>query len=160
MGKIYIRESCIQGKGVFAARPFKKGEIIFIGKGRHLEFVIRTPKDSRIGPRRIGIWRHRWLESFRDNPLYFINHSCNPNTGIKGRVMFVALKDIRKDEEITFDYSIQDEDAFWRMKCRCGHKDCRGTICSIQSLPYKTFEKYLPYVPTYFKKVYLREKGL
>lgn len=160
MGKVYVGESRISGKGIFAAKPIKKGEIVFIAKGRLIKFMIRSPNDSRIGPRRIGIGRHRWIDPFRNNPLYFINHSCDPNTGIKGRVMFVAMKDIERDEEVTFDYAIQDEDNFWKMKCHCSHKDCRGIIRSIQSLPCETFEKYLPYAPTYFKRVYLRHKGI
>lgn len=160
MGKIYLSESRISGKGIFAARLIKKGEIVFIGKGRLIKFVIQSPKDSRIGPRRIGIGRHRWIDPFRNNPLYFINHSCDPNTGITGRVMFVAMKDIKRDEEVAFDYSIQDEDTFWKMKCRCRQQDCRGIIRSIQFLPYETFEKYLPHVPTYFKKVYLKHEGI
>lgn len=160
MGKVYVGESRISGKGIFAARPIKKGEIAFIAKGKLIRFVIRSPQDSRIGPRRIGIGRHRWLDPFRHNPLYFINHSCDSNTGIKGRVMFVAVKDIKQGEEVTFDYSIQDEDTFWKMTCRCGQRDCRGIIRSIQFMPDETIAKYLPYVPTYFKRVYLRHKGM
>lgn len=160
VGKVYVGESRISGKGIFAARCIQKGERVFIAKGKLIRFVIRSSQDSRIGPRRIGIGRHRWLDPFRHNPLYFINHSCDANTGIKGRVTFVAVKDIKQDEEVTFDYSIQDEDTFWKMTCRCGQKDCRGIIRSIQSMPYEAFAKYLPYVPTYFKRVYLRHKGV
>lgn len=156
MGKVYISESRISGKGIFAVRPINKGEIVFIAKGRLVKFVVRSPKDLRIGPRWIGIGRHRWIDPSRNSPLYFINHSCDPNTGINGRIMFVAMKDIERDEEVTFDYSIQDEDTFWKMQCCCKVEDCRGIIRSIQSLPRETFEKYLPYAPTYFKRVYLK----
>ncbi|MBI5892633.1 MAG: SET domain-containing protein-lysine N-methyltransferase [Deltaproteobacteria bacterium] len=83
--------------------------------------------------------------------------SCNPNAGIKGNITFVALKNIRKDKEITFDYSISEHDVFWKMKCCCEQRGCRKIISSIQFLPIKTFKKYLPYIPTYFKKVYLKK---
>lgn len=157
MTKIYVEKSKINGKGIFVKKNIKKGEIIFIAKGKIIKFSTdaKNAKESRIGSNWIGINKNIWLNivkySFR-----FINHFCNPNAGIKGKVIFVALRDIKKDEEITFDYSISEDDILWQMKCSCGQKNCRKIIRSIQFLPVKTFKKYLPYIPTYFKKVYLK----
>lgn len=154
MEKLYIGKSGIQGKGVFTSRDIKKGGIVEIVKGDIIKFKINNEKDSKVGPNRIGIERDLWIDPFE--PFRYLNHSCNPNTGIKGRFVLVALRDIKKDEEVVFDYSIQDEDKFWQMKCSCGAINCRKTIRSIQFLPVKTFKKYLPYIPTYFKKVYMK----
>ena len=45
------------------------------------------------------------------------------------RIFIYALKDIKKGEEITYDYNLQveedDEDPY---TCLCGTKKCRGTM--------------------------------
>ena len=89
-----------------------------------------------------------------------MNHSCNPNTGIKGKVRFYAIKNIYKDEEITFDYSTSEVDIYWSMRCKCGANNCRGIIRSIQFLPETTFKRYLPYIPSNFQDIYTLNKKL
>ena len=99
----------------------------------------------------MGIDRKTWIYPIGID--MYVNHSCDPNTGIKGKVTFVALRNIKKDEEITFDYSIS-EDSLWEMPCNCGAKNCRKIVGGIKTLPEKTYKKYLPYIPKYFQKVY------
>jgi hypothetical protein len=64
---------------------------------------------------------------------------------------------MKEGEEITIDYSTIEGDPLWEMKCACGEKNCRKIIRSIHSMPKKQFERYLPYVSTYFKRLYLKE---
>ncbi len=155
MKNIYIKESGIDGKGVFAQNSIKKGETIFILKGKKMKWKITDEASSQYGPNWVGIGKNIWLDVV--SPGVFTNHSCNPNSGIKGKVTIVALKNINKDEEITIDYSITEIDKLWHMKCSCGEKNCRKEIKSIQNLPKRIIEKYSPYIPTYFKKIYDRE---
>jgi len=58
-----------------------------------------------------------------------INHSCEPNlyTNVfKGHILYMSKRPIRKGEELTVDYRFaKDVD---RVICRCGAKQCRGTI--------------------------------
>jgi len=37
-----------------------------------------------------------------------VNHSCDPNCGLVGAVLVVAMRDIEPGEEITFDYAMSD----------------------------------------------------
>lgn len=58
----------------------------------------------------------------------FINHSCDPNSGIqiKGKkVVLLAIKDIKQNEEITWDYSTTMDEDDWEMDCQCGCLKCR-----------------------------------
>ena len=89
----------------------------------------------------------------------FLNHSCEPVAGMKGLTL-IALRDIKEGDEITIDYSIQEGDHLWEMKCDCKSNNCRCTVRSVQFLPEKTFKKYLPYIPAYFKKVYEKHISL
>jgi SET domain-containing protein len=158
--KIYVDDTKSTGKGIFARIPIKKGEHIATFKGRIIKKIIKTKKDSLsfVGTHLLGLGRYKWLEPSRSDPLYYLNHSCNPNAGIKGSVRLYAMRNIDKGEEITIDYSTTEEFIHWRMNCvcRCGSKNCRRTIRSVQFLPKKTFNKYMPYIPTYFKNIYLK----
>jgi D-alanine-D-alanine ligase len=55
------------------------------------------------------------------------NHSCDPNTVING-LNVMALKNIRKNEELTLDYSQFLDDNMEPFQCRCGSSNCRGLI--------------------------------
>lgn len=155
MTKNFItKESKIHGKGAFATKDFKKGDTIFIFKGKIYKRDNKNVKDAFANPDSIGIDKNTWIDPF-DN-FHYINHSCDPNMGIKGRVLFKALRNIKKGEELTFDYSINEADPRWHMKCRCGAKNCRKVIRSVQFLPEKTFKSYQPFTPKYFSTLYNR----
>lgn len=64
------------------------------------------------------------------NPARRINHSCAPNCetqNIRGRIWFIALRDIAPGEELNFDYGFGYSD-WHEHPCRCGAKECVGYI--------------------------------
>lgn len=150
--KIYYKNSNIHGFGLFAKRNIKKGETVFIIKGKMVNFVVKNIKDVFYGENWVGIRKNKWIDT--SIPSVYLNHSCNPNCGISGSVTVVAIKKILKNEEVTIDYSIIEETDRWFMKCKCGYYKCRRKVRSIQFLPLKAYLNYLPYVPKYFQKVY------
>ncbi|MDB5264592.1 MAG: nuclear protein [Parcubacteria group bacterium] len=156
MKHIYICTSKIDGQGVTAGEDIKKGETIQHIKGEAKFLAITSKEESLSYPNWIGIGKNKWIDP--NAPNQYLNHSCNPNSGIKGTVTMVALKDIREGEEITVDYSIIEGDDLWEMPCSCGEANCRKVIRSIRYIPNEQFKKYLPYVPTYFKKLYLKHQ--
>ncbi|KAK6538278.1 histone methyltransferase set1 [Orbilia ellipsospora] len=66
----------------------------------------------------------------------FINHSCTPNCTAKiikvegtKRIVIYALRDIMKDEELTYDYKFEREiDSEERIPCLCGSSGCKGFL--------------------------------
>ncbi|KAG4147713.1 hypothetical protein ERO13_D05G240000v2 [Gossypium hirsutum] len=65
----------------------------------------------------------------------FINHSCDPNCRtekwmVNGEICIglFALRDIKKGEEITFDYNYVRVFGAAAKKCHCGSSHCRGYI--------------------------------
>ena len=161
MSKVYVGSSDIEGKGLFAKRDIKKGEIAFIAKGKIIRWRVLDEEDSKVGPNWLGIGKDIWLDPEEGSYLDCTNHSCNPNLGIKGRVTFVALRDIKKGEELSFDYSTTEEDRFWKLpyRCKCGSSNCRRSVRSIQYLPEEIFASRSDYIPKYFRNVYLRYNG-
>lgn len=66
----------------------------------------------------------------------FINHSCTPNCTAKiirvdgtKRIVIYALRDIAKNEELTYDYKFEREiDSTDRIPCLCGSVGCKGFL--------------------------------
>lgn len=155
MSKIYVKDSVSDGKGLFAKRPIKKGEIVFIIKGPKTKFLINSQKQAdKAGMNWVGIGKNEWVDP--QKYCQYFNHSCDPNTHLKGRVTVVALKNIKKDEEITFDYSLNEADVFWKLdkKCRCGTKKCRGNIRPIQFLKEEEYKRKKHMVPKYYQNIF------
>ncbi|XP_022768083.1 histone-lysine N-methyltransferase ASHH2-like isoform X2 [Durio zibethinus] len=65
----------------------------------------------------------------------FVNHSCDPNCRtekwmVNGEICIglFALRDIKKGEEVTFDYNYVRVFGAAAKKCHCGSPHCRGYI--------------------------------
>ena len=59
----------------------------------------------------------------------WVNHSCQPNLVsrvMKGHILYMSLRAIRKGEELTLDYNYDHRDE--TMPCQCRMPNCRGTI--------------------------------
>lgn len=89
----YVSDSKIHGRGLFAARKIKKGELL-----GHLD-AVPTKKD---GPHTLWIDDDTAVKVRCD--LRYINHSSKPNAVYYDDLTVVALRDIAKDEEITHCY--------------------------------------------------------
>jgi SET domain-containing protein len=131
--KTEVRASGTHGRGLFARKSIPKGEIVSI-RGGHI-LPRRLPKGRRTPP---GYWGYPISEDFVLGPLtkreaetvmMFLNHSCQPNVGIRGQIIFVAMRDIRRGEELTIDYAMFGGDPK-PMRCACGAARCRGVITS------------------------------
>jgi len=72
------------------------------------------------------------------NTARHINHSCDPNSQtdiIRGKIWIIAIKDIKKGEEITYNYSYDFNDDYKDHPCRCGTERCVGFILNEESWP-------------------------
>lgn len=150
MADVIIKKSKIKGKGVFAARDFKKGEVILIWDITHKiikEEMAKLSEDEKNHLSYIGDGDYVVMKF----PEKYVNHSCDPNTYVKNQ-KDIALRDIKKGEEITTDYSLNGVDD-WKMECKCGSKNCRKIIYGdFRKLDAKTQKKYKPYLEDWYKK--------
>lgn len=156
MKEVYSDRSKICGRGLFIKQGAKKGERISLIKGTMKHKVNKTVRDALGHPDWVGVGKDKWIDPAV--PYKYLNHSCDPNCGVKGTVTLYALRDIKPDEELTIDYATTEGDPRWIMengaKCLCKAKHCRQMVRSIQFLPRKRFESYLPYIPKYFQQLY------
>jgi len=93
--KVYVKQSKIHGKGLFAKETIKEGELI-----GHVDGI---PSDTD-GPYVLWIDEQTCIEVVCN--LRFINHSDNPNACYYDTLEVSAIHDIQKDDEITHNYNI------------------------------------------------------
>jgi len=129
--KIEKRSSGIEGTGLFAVEPIRKGELVVVKGGHILTRAERDVVAKTLGPAEIQIDDDLFIgpveASERSSAMMYLNHSCEPNVGVQGQVSFFAMKDISAGHEITFDYATGDDDD-WSMDCNCGAASCRGEV--------------------------------
>ena len=147
-----IDQAGLKGRGLYTKKAIEKDTLAFIVKGKTHHFEAHTKEDCYLYPDWFAVDKNIWIDPV--SPYTFLNHSCEPNLGIRNKREFVALRDIKPGDELTFDYSITEDEIEWTMNCACGEKECRKVIRSIQFLSPEIYQKRLPYVPKYFQKLY------
>ena len=86
-----------KGRGLFASRMFVKDEAIY-------------PLDY-------------WSKELM--PIHVTNHSCDPNAAFNEQGMLIALREIKENEEITYDYLRHPIAASpWDFACKCESEGC------------------------------------
>lgn len=123
------------GMSHVAKRDFKKGEKVMMGYGKLINH-----QTSHISVQ-VGLKKHYIPEKWTGR---YWNHSCNPNTFVRTRANgfpdLIALRNIKKGEEITFNYAMTEytwsPNAVEAMiPCLCKERNCRGRIVPFSELP-------------------------
>src|SRR5438132_14414229 len=116
MPLIQVRQSAVHGRGVFAARPIRKGRRIIEYTGRRVAwksipaevngahtFLFGINDGTDVIDPEIGGDEARW-----------INHSCHPNFAAdeaeEGRGFIHALRHIRGAQELSYDSQIPGDE--------------------------------------------------
>jgi uncharacterized protein len=81
-----------------------------------------------------------------------INHSCDPNCGLQGGVVLVAMRDIAVGEQITFDYSMADGSPYDEFDCACGAPMCRSRISGDDWMLPELQDRYRGYFSPYLSR--------
>jgi hypothetical protein len=127
--KLEVRRSKIYGRGCFALVHFPKRRKIAAYEGELIRGKRRI--QARVDGQEVVkvIWINDHVAIDGDvggNQTAFINHSCEPNAYMRSapgnKVIFFALRDIEKGEEITIDYRDPEHPEV----CRCGASRCRS----------------------------------
>lgn len=129
--KAAVRSSPIHGRGLFAIGEFLPGEIVCVKGGYIFHRAVLGKIAPVLGPAEIQIADDLFIGpryvNEREGGMIFSNHSCDPNIGVQGQIVFVALREIAMGEELTHDWASTDDDDY-TMTCRCGASCCRGVI--------------------------------
>jgi SET domain-containing protein len=152
--KTAVKASPIHGQGLFAIAPIRKDEIVCV-KGGHIftrEHV--ADMNARLGPAEVQIGDDLFIgpmdEEERTGSMIFSNHSCDPNIGVQGQIVFVAMRDIEVEEELTHDWATTDNDTY-EMECHCGAVNCRKMITGQDWQRPDLQEKYRGFMSSYLE---------
>ncbi|EGB11035.1 hypothetical protein AURANDRAFT_21881, partial [Aureococcus anophagefferens] len=142
----------VKGFGLFATRRHRAGNVLGEYVGEVMPRVMPARRYAELRNSRdekhsyfMALGKGDVIDASRYGGLTrFLNHSCAPNCEAESwmvngemRVAIAALRDIAKDEEITFDYSWSSGDARTAAqpskvssdrRCRCGAPNCRGVL--------------------------------
>ncbi len=134
--KLYkIKKSNLDNKGLYASKNIKAEQIVIHYKGKLVtkKEVEKNPKfdnDKAIYLFNINN-RYDLDGDFEYNDARLINHSCNPNCEVNGKglkLWIFALRDIKKGEELSYDYGFGYDEDYKQFVCKCGAKNCVGYI--------------------------------
>lgn len=138
---IECKSSKIDGVGVFAVRLISKGQIIAEGvsekdyddlvpwettesfnediKKKINDFCLGTPE---------GFFPPEDNDFNKLSVEWYINHSCDGNVGFNENGDFVAIRNIEKGEELTYDYGLAESNPKFLMQCKCQSSQCRNMV--------------------------------
>ncbi len=150
------KESSLGGWGTFAKNSIDKDDLLIIFGG----YVMNIKEEQGLSPEiaDIGIQIdrdyiispfHRVLKNNGD----YVNHSCDPNAGIRGQISLYAMRTIPAGEEITFDYGTvlfgNATEIGYSLACNCGTSHCRKNVTDLDWKIKALQDKYGKYFPFY-----------
>jgi hypothetical protein len=133
-----IKDTKDRGKGLFAKDFIPKGTIV------HFECSkckTRTDEETNRLPENELEWvlDHEYrgpdglLSDVCNKNILYMNHSCNSNILFHEDGFDVAVRDIKKGEEVTYDYRFFFGES--DMECDCGEPNCAKVIEYIHPVP-------------------------
>jgi hypothetical protein len=133
LAPVQFRDSAIEGRGVFARRHFRPGEVITPYAPRQRRLPIDDPEATAAAATKLTLVSEGAWVIIPDTSVpggWLCNHSCRPNAAIysdgDGRVQCLCA--IAPGEEVTIFYGWVTLNEPERDPCRCGAQTCRGFI--------------------------------
>jgi hypothetical protein len=150
--KTTVAPSPIQGRGLFARQPIARGEIVCIKGGHVFDRAALAAVAAELGPAEIqvaeGFFIGPLTAAEREGSMIFSNHSCEPNIGLQGQIVFVAMRDVAAGEELAHDWAMTDDDDY-EMECRCGRPGCRRVVTGQDWRRPELQQRYGQYMSAY-----------
>ncbi|RMZ91601.1 hypothetical protein DV736_g1192, partial [Chaetothyriales sp. CBS 134916] len=140
---VKFARSAIHNWGLYSLEPIQASEMIIEYVGEKIRQEIADLREIKYTESGIGssylfrIDEGTVVDATKKGGIArFINHSCNPNCTAKiirvggtKRIVIYALRDIEKDEELTYDYKFEREiGSDDRIPCLCGSVNCKGFL--------------------------------
>jgi len=123
------------GKGLYATKDIEEGTKIidYVGKIITKKKSDKSEKFDNSKPIYLFDLNNKYdLDGDVSwNTARLINHSCLNNCEYEGKglkLWVVAIKNIKKGEELTCDYGFSYDPDYKQFPCSCGSKNCAGFI--------------------------------
>lgn len=135
--RIEVRESAIEGRGLFAVSPITAGEVVVRVGGRLVSsreldeliaYAVATPGAAYVDSLTVDEDCHLVLPP--GTTAHFANHSCDPTLWHVSAYELAPRRDVDAGDELTVDYGTNSGAAGFSMACRCGSAMCRSVVTS------------------------------
>ena len=130
-----IKKSKIDKNGLYANCDIKIGTKIIEYKGKIISVKKSAENPKFDNDKAIYLFninkRFDLDGDFKFNIARLINHSCSPNCEVLGeglKLWVYAIKDIKKGDELSYDYGFSYDEDYRQFPCKCGAKNCVGYI--------------------------------
>lgn len=155
--------SCIQGRGLFARDAIAAGEIVAVKGGSIMDRSTLAVVRREISAAEIQVEDDLYIAprtavEVEANMLH-LNHSCDPNVGVRGQITFVAMRDVPPGSELTIDYAMIDGDPSEQMECSCAMRECRKVITGDDWRLPDLQRKYAGYFSRYIEDRFALDGG-
>lgn len=153
--------------GLFAARAIKQDQIVISAKAFSDERLISWEEFRELDKltqqkimdfccgRKEGFYAPKDLNLI--SIAWHMNHSCAPNIGFDSKYNFVAMRSVKKGEELVWDYSYDETNPKFKLKCQCRSKNCRGVISGNDWRRAKELGLKTKYISSHLKKLIANE---
>jgi hypothetical protein len=145
----------IDGKGgrtLVVREPVEPGEMVVVWGGE----VVHASQLGTLSPAQrlltIQVEEDLYLVSAHDGPADWVNHSCDPNCGLRGQIALVALRRLEPGEEVCFDYAMSDGSPYDQFDCGCGAACCRGRITGEDWKSPQLWKRYRGHFSPYLQR--------
>ena len=158
--KLEVRHVIGKGRSVFCVEPIVPGEFLalFGGATLGLNQALALPADQRSQCIQVEDEFVFWSAQYTLSTADWINHSCDPNAGMCGQITVVALKHIKPDDEVCYDYAMCDGSPVDEFACCCGSEICRGVVSGndwkLPSLQARYRGFFSPYLERRIRRLY------
>lgn len=138
--------------GVYARTGIARGELIAVWGGEVVPQATFNTLPDRLRRLSIQVEEGLFLVSLNEGPADYVNHSCDPNSGLSGQIALVAMCEIAPGEEISFDYAMSDVTDYDEFQCECGAPDCRGVVRGSDWRRPELWERYAGFFSPYVQR--------
>lgn len=143
-----------KGYGSFADQPIPQGNIVatFGGTAANRNELALYPDERQRRSMQIGIDLFL-VGPVEREPGDCINHSCDPNCGMRNATQLVAIRNIVEGEELTFDYAMSDTSNYDEFECSCSTARCRGAVSANDWRRDDLRQRYAGYFSPYIQRL-------
>lgn len=151
--KAEARPAGEKGWGSFAVEPITAGETVAAFGGYVVPMAVLQTFSHDRQSRSIQVDADLYLVSGETpDSGDMLNHSCEPNCGLSGQLLLIAMRDIAPGEELSFDYAMCDASDYDEFRCLCGAPTCREVVTGSDWRDPDLREKYAGWFSPYLTR--------
>ena len=130
-----VIKSKISNQGLVATKDIKKDIKVIEYKGRLISKKETELNDKFDNDKHIYLFninkKYDLDGDYKYNTARLINHSCDPNCEVTGKgtkLWISSIKEIKKGDELSYDYGFGYDSNFKDFPCKCRASNCCGYI--------------------------------